>query len=171
MSSVLKPTVELFADDGVFPNSWLPVLIYKAAIAPDAAIPEAFEALFGGNGWPPQWRASVFTYHHYHSTAHECLGIATGDATLMLGGPEGREFRATAGDVIVIPAGVAHQRLTASADFLVVGAYPQGHGQWDIRRGRPGDRPQADANIAGVPVPATDPIGGAGGALPRAWKG
>jgi uncharacterized protein YjlB len=168
--SILMPAVEVFADDGIFPNSRLPVLIYRAAIDPDMARPEAFEALFAGNGWPPQWRASVFTYHHYHSTAHESLGIATGAATLMLGGPGGSEFRATAGDVIVIPAGVAHQRLAASADFLVVGAYPQGHGQWDIRRGNPGDRPKADANIASVPVPPSDPVRGAGGALTQLWR-
>jgi uncharacterized protein YjlB len=169
--SILMPAVEVFADDGIFPNSRLPVLIYRAAIDPDMARPEAFEALFGGNGWPPQWHASVFTYHHYHSTAHECLGIATGAATLMLGGPGGSKFRATAGDVIVIPAGVAHQRLAASADFLVVGAYPQGHGQWDIRRGNPGDRPKADANIASVPVPPSDPVRGAdGAALTQLWR-
>lgn len=160
---------ERFEDDGTFPNSRLPLLVYKAAIALADASPEAFEALFDRHRWPPQWRASVFTYHHYHSTAHEVLGIASGEATLMLGGPEGREFAVSAGDVIVIPAGVAHRRLVSSADFLVVGGYPPGQ-KWDLLRGGPDDRPMADQNIAKVPLPHTDPVGGDSGGVVSDWR-
>lgn len=160
--------LEQFADDGAFPNSRLPLLLYRAALPPDEADPEALEALFAANGWPPQWRSNVFTYHHYHSTAHEVLGVASGEATLMLGGPAGREFDVTAGDVIVIPAGVVHRRLSASADFLVVGGYPPGQ-NWDLLRGDPGDRPLADENIAKVPLPKTDPVGGDAGGVISAW--
>lgn len=74
-----------------------------------------------------------------------------------------------AGDVIVIPAGVAHKRESASADFLVVGAYPPGQ-KWDLLRGEDGERPEADERIAEVPLPQTDPVGGAAGPLLRAWK-
>ena len=88
----VEPILERFDDDGVFPNSRLPLLLYRAAIAAGEASPESMEALFERNGWPPQWRASVFTYHHYHSTAHECLGVASGEARLMFGGPKGRQF-------------------------------------------------------------------------------
>lgn len=158
-----------FADDGQFPNSRLPLLYYGAAITPDEATAETMEALFAANGWPPAWRASVFTYHHYHSTAHETLGVACGSADLMLGGPDGQTFNVRAGDVIVIPAGVAHRRLSSSADFLVVGAYPPGQ-DWDLLRGEPGDRPGADANIARVPLPETDPVSGSGGGLLTAWR-
>ena len=70
----------------------------------------------------------------------------------MLGGPKGREFEVSAGDVIVIPAGVVHRRLRSSRDFLVVGGYPPGPG-WDLLRGEAGDRPMADENIAKVPLP------------------
>jgi uncharacterized protein YjlB len=161
--------LERFEDDGTFPNSRLPLLLYEAALAPGAAGPEAFEALFAAKGWPPAWRASVFTYHHYHSTAHETLGIARGSARLMLGGPRGREFDVSAGDVIVIPAGVAHRRLRSSDDFLVVGAYPPGE-DWDLLRGATGDRPRADENIARVPLPATDPVGGAEGGVHEHWR-
>ena len=163
------PRLEHFADDGRFPNSRLPLLVYAAAIDPAAASPEAFEALFAANGWPPQWRASIFTYHHYHSSAHETLGIARGRARLMLGGPQGRQFEVAAGDAVVIPAGVAHRRLDSSGDFLVVGCYPPGQ-DWDLLRGEPGERPGADRNIAAVPMPLSDPVRGLAGPLLREWK-
>lgn len=159
---------ERFYDDGTFPNSRLPLLFYEQALSRDAAGPEQMEALFAANGWPPAWRASVFTYHHYHSTAHETLGVVRGSARLILGGPEGREFDLEPGDVIVIPAGVAHRRLDSSSDFLVVGCYPPGR-DWDLLRGEPGERPQADHNIARVPLPRTDPVGGSDGPLVHRW--
>jgi len=160
--------LELFEDDGVFPNSRLPLMLYRAAIAPEAASPETLEALFAAGGWLPAWRSSVFTYHHYHSTAHEALGIAAGSARLMLGGPKGREFDVAAGDVIVIPAGVVHLRLSSSPGFLVVGAYPPGQ-IWDLLRGETGERPTADQNIARVPLPKSDPVAGENGPLVREW--
>lgn len=156
-----------FKDDGVFPNSPLPLLLYRGVTVGDG--PEPIERLFDRNGWPPQWRATVFTFHHYHSKSHECLGVASGHATLRFGGPEGEEVRVQAGDVVVIPAGVAHQRVVASTDFLVVGAYPPGQEDFDTLRGQPGDRPKADENIAKVPMPESDPVGGRGGHLSAAW--
>jgi uncharacterized protein YjlB len=162
------PALEYFEDDGQFPNSRFPLLLYAGAV--DKPSPEAMERLFAKNGWPPAWRATVFTYHHYHSKSHECLGVAAGNATLRLGGPHGREFRVEAGDVVVIPAGVAHQRVVASTDFLVVGCYPPGQEDWDILRGNPDDRPKADENIAKVPLPVTDPVEGKGGALLQHWR-
>ncbi len=65
-----------FEDDGTFPNSRLPLLLYPKALDPAEARPEVFEALFARNGWPPQWISGIYPFHHYHSTAHECLGIA-----------------------------------------------------------------------------------------------
>lgn len=167
--NLAKVSFQYFADDGTFPNSTLPLVIYQAALAPDAASPEAMEALFDGNGWPSQWRSGVYDYHHFHSTAHECLGIATGSARVLLGGPEGREFAVTAGDVIVIPAGMAHRRMSASGDFLVVGAYPPGQ-DWDLLKGEAGERPTADERIALVKRPQTDPVGGQGGPLLDKWR-
>jgi len=161
--------VELrFEDDGTFPNSRLPLLLYRGATAGDG--PEPLEALFEKNGWPPQWRDTVFTFHHYHSRSHECLGVAQGHATLRFGGPAGQEVRVEAGDVVVIPAGVAHQRVVASTDFMVVGAYPPGQDDYDTLRGQPADRPKADENIAQVPMPESDPVDGRGGRLAAAWN-
>ena len=161
-------SLEFFADDGRFANSVQPVVIYGQALAPDQATAEAMEKLFDGNGWPSQWRSGVHDFHHYHSTAHEALGIARGSARLMLGGPAGREFAVTAGDVVVLPAGTAHKLVSSSADFLVVGAYPPGQ-DWDLLRGEPGERPAADEAIAKVKLPVTDPVGGAGGAVLQKW--
>ena len=164
----MSPQLEQFEDDGTFPNSRLPLLLYPQAL--EHPSPEAVERLFKKNGWPPAWRATVFTYHHYHSKSHECLGIATGHATLQVGGPAGREFKVAAGDVVVIPAGVAHKRILSSTDFLVVGCYPPGQEDWDLLRGNPDDRPKADENIARVALPKTDPVEGAGGALLQHWN-
>ena len=156
-----------FADDGRIPNSALPLLHYVKAVADPS--PEAMETLLSETGWPPRWRAAIFTYHHYHSTAHEVLGVASGDAWVLMGGPKGRELRIRAGDVVVIPAGVGHCRLSSSSDFLVVGGYPHG-ADWDVLRGREGERPQADANIAAVPLPESDPVQGAAGPLLDLWS-
>jgi uncharacterized protein YjlB len=68
----------------------------------------------------------------------------------------------------VIPAGVGHQNLGSSADFLLVGAYPRGQ-RWDLCRGLAGERPQVLHNIARVPLPAADPVYGAKGPLVERW--
>jgi uncharacterized protein YjlB len=169
IGNIAGVSAEQFSDDGKFPNSRLPLLIYKAALPPEEASPEQMELLFGTHGWPAQWRSGIYPFHHYHSTAHEVLGIARGSARLMLGGPSGREFDVEAGDVIAIPAGVAHRRLSSTDDFLVVGGYPPGQ-SWDLLEGKDGERPRADDNIAHVPMPETDPVGGRAGPLLDRWK-
>lgn len=157
-----------FDDDGTFPNSRLPLLVYAAALPRAEASAEAMEAMFAAAGWEPAWRYTVYPYHHYHSTAHEVLGVAAGWAELQLGGPKGRTFEVAAGDVVVIPAGVAHKQLSKSDDFLVVGGYPPGQ-RPDQFRGEPGDRPRADENIARVALPASDPVSGGSGPLLARW--
>lgn len=158
-----------FADGGSIPNSRLPVLLYRGALSPARTSPEALEAMFAENGWPPAWRAQIFAFHHYHSNCHEALGIARGEAKVMFGGPAGRPFDIRAGDVVVIPAGVGHKRLSSSAEFLVVGAYPPGVAR-DLLRGEPGERPEADVSISKVPLPLTDPVEGISGSLTKIWR-
>jgi uncharacterized protein YjlB len=102
------------------------------------------------------------------STAHEVLGIVRGAAGVMLGGPQGRRFDLSAGDVVVLPAGTGHCNTGSSADLLVVGAYPNGM-RWDVRRGDPAERDEVLANIAGVPLPEQDPVAGAQGELLKRW--
>src|SRR6201988_5249140 len=102
-----------------------PLLVYPAAVAiagPDPAA--AFEVLFTRNGWPAAWRNGVFPFHHYHSNAHEALGIYSGEGTVQFGGDAGVKVVARPGDGIVLPAGTGHKRLASSGRLGVVGAYP-----------------------------------------------
>lgn len=162
---------ELLTDDGTFPNNGkLPLFVYKNAIAiPDVNPAGAVERIFRENGWGGSWRNGIYPYHHYHSTAHEVLGVYGGNATVQLGGPNGLVIDVASGDVIIIPAGVAHKNLGSSADFRCVGAYPPGQ-EWDMNYGKSGERPKADQNIAEVPLPETDPVFGQDGPLMKSWK-
>ena len=101
---------------------------------------------------------------------HEVLGIARGKARVQLGGPGGETFDFAAGDVAVLPAGTGHQRLSGSADLLVIGAYPP-EGTYNLCRGDdPADRDKALATIPKVPVPQSDPVLGKNGPLPKLWR-
>ena len=141
-----------FKDDGVFPNSVLPVLLYRQAFMAEAGDrASVVEQCFAENDWTNSWRNGVYSFTHYHSTTHEALGVYRGSATLRLGGEHGKNVEVHAGDVIVIPTGVAHRKVESSEDFGVVGAYPDGR-EWDLLRGRPGERPHADQDIAALPI-------------------
>jgi uncharacterized protein YjlB len=126
------------------------------------------EELFHSNGWGGSWRNGVFAFHHYHSTAHEVLGVYSGSASVQLGGDEGIECEVRAGDVVVIPAGVAHKKLRSTGDFRVVGAYPAGQSP-DMCYGKTEERPAADANISSVSKPVKDPVFGESGPLLKLW--
>ena len=153
-------------------NPALPALVYKGALdLADARDPAAaIEKLFKTNGWGHgQWRDGIFPFVHYHSMIHEALGIARGRARVQLGGHRGETFEFAAGDVAVLPAGTGHQRLIASEDLLVVGAYPP-QGTYNLCRGdNPAERAKALTTIPKVPVPDSDPVHGKDGPLPKLW--
>jgi len=158
-----------FADDGAIPNNpTLPFLVYPGALELPGDDPAAAcEALFEANGWGGSWRDGIYPFAHFHSTAHEVLGICRGEAKVRFGGNAGIVRTVRPGDVVVIPAGVGHQNL-GGADLLVVGAYPQGQ-RWDLCYGKPEERPRVLRNIERVPLPATDPVYGTDGPLVEHW--
>ena len=157
-----------FKDDGVIPNSKNPLLVYRKVFAQrDDAGANWLEQKFSDNNWSNSWRNGIFSYHHYHSITHEVLGIYSGSAMVHMGGEKGKRLRIEAGDILVIPAGVGHKNLE-SENLGVVGAYPGGM-RWDMNYGKPGERPQADENIAKVPLPSQDPLMGAKAGLVVLW--
>lgn len=165
MSETRVDTV-VYKDDGRYPNNALcPLLIYKQAVPAD---PAAIENLFSGNDWPAAWRNGIYPHPHYHSTAHEVLGVYSGQATVQFGGSKGSAHKVAAGDVVLIPAGVAHKCLDSTQDFGLVGAYPRGQ-KVDMNYGKDGERPGADRNIRDLPRPLSDPVQGQDGAVSRHW--
>ena len=156
--------------NGNIPNSKLPLLVYRRAVRLQSDDPASiFEALFKANDWQDSWRNGVYDYHHYHSTAHEVLGVYQGNATVNFGGEGGPITKVWAGDVVIIPAGVSHKNLGASPDFGVVGAYPAGQ-KVNMHHGKPEERAKADANISKLPIPDQDPVQGSSGALFHYWN-
>jgi uncharacterized protein YjlB len=145
-------------NDWVPNNPRLPVIIYRQAVdGSSERSAELFEKIFERHGWRPDWRDGIFDYHHYHSTAHEALGVFAGSATLELGGPKGHIVDVEAGDALFLPTGTGHRSMVSDPDFQVVGAYPRGQ-SWDICRTAP-DR-EARKRMESLPDPDHDPLTG-----------
>ena len=162
----MKVIAHLLAAGRQAPNHphW-PLLLYPGALTAPSA--EAFEALFARNRWPAAWRNGVFAFHHYHSNAHEALGVYEGEVTVLFGGEGGVSVTARPGDVLVLPAGTGHKKLAARGALGIVGAYPEG-AEPDTCRG--GDASKRFAAIVRVPLPACDPVRGADGPLFEHWR-
>lgn len=158
-----------FDERGPIPNNpRFPALVYRQAFAADQTdLATAMERRFEENGWPPAWRNGIYDFHHYHAKGHELLGIAGGSAELVLGGEGGRKLGVHAGDVVLLPAGTGHCRLSASSDFLVVGAYPAGQ-SGDIVQGAP--TAEIRAAISRLGRPASDPLSGRQGPMLEHWR-
>ena len=166
----IEPLAIVFEDDGLVPNNPLPFLVYKSCVGVDNAQPEAaIEKLFDTHGWGDMWRNGIYDYLHYHATVHEVLGIARGHARVRFGGDAGREIEVAAGDVVILPAGTGHQRLSSSPDLSVVGAYPPGP-KMHVTRPTAENHAKALTTIPQVPLPATDPVTGKHGPLTKLWK-
>ncbi|KUI62806.1 Uncharacterized protein YjlB [Cytospora mali] len=125
------------------PNSSIlnkPLLIYHSVFTnPSASAIESHLTSIGVV--TPQWRYSMYPTTHFHSTTHEVLCVSSGKARLCFGGednPERVEPTVQAGDVMVLPAGMAHRLLEDSGGFEMVGCYPKGC-DWDMCYGREGE--------------------------------
>ena len=165
-----KIETHVFADDGTVPNNSLPLVLYRGALGAEGDLATRCEAMFDRNGWPGAWRNGMYGHHHDHRTAHEVLGIARGSARVRLGGENGATVELNTGDVVVIPAGVAHKRESASGDLLVIGSYPKGQ-RPDICRADAASHDASAANVAKVALPDSDPVtGGDDGPLLDCWR-
>ncbi len=72
------------------------------------------------------------------------------------------------GDVVIIPAGVGHKRLSAEGALGVVGAYPRGQHP-DMCRAGADARERGARQVGAVAVPSMDPVYGVGGPMCRHW--
>ena len=148
--------------NGRAPNSRFPLLVHRGGVPGGGA--DAVRARFRGNGWLNNWEyPGIYPYHHFHSTSHECLGVAAGWMELELFGRGGRTVRVEAGDVVVLPAGVSHAMTGNSEDVLVIGGYPEGR-DWDNIQEEflsEEDHRAAVKLIMSLPIPAADPVTGA----------
>ena len=160
----------LFRDSGTIPNNQrLPVLYYVQALSLSSPNPARdTERLLLRHGWQGTWVNGVFPYWHYHSRGHEVLCCTAGHARLALGGSTGIEAEVIAGDVILLPAGTGHKRLSASRDFLIVGGYPP-HQFPDLLTEDPADRRRALTQIPQTALPTSDPIFGSRGPVFDHW--
>ena len=146
---------------GMLPNSRFPLLVHRGAVPGGGA--EAVIGRLRSNAWYNNWRwPGIYTYRHFHSTTHECLGVAQGWMEIEVFGEGGKRIRVETGDIVVMPAGVSHMMIGQSDDVLMVGGYPEGR-DWDnmqqdhlteeLRR-------TAAKRIMMLPIPARDPATG-----------
>lgn len=161
----------LFSASGPVPNNpKLPLVVYKGAFrqVDERKRADAIEEAIARHHWKPAWRWGVYDFAHYHSTAHEFLGVFRGKASIRLGHDAGITLVVEAGDVLVLPAGTGHQNLGSSEDFQVVGGYPEGQSA-DLIRADKSDPDASRKRIAAVPLPKADPVQGTKGALVELW--
>ena len=154
--------------DGRIPNSSLPLLIYRGVINSG---PMEMEAMLRHFEWPPDWHSSFGMYprHHFHSDTHELIAVTRGTLEGRFGGRGGIRATLTAGDIVVIPAGVGHFGERITEDLRLSGAFPLGFAIHDFRLGDPSEYARMVERSRRVPVPAFDPVYGADGPLTELW--
>lgn len=134
----------------------LPVLVSRTAVDHELLdIAAALEALFRSNGWVCRPQGTLQGEYHYHSTAHEVIGIASGSAILGIGGPHSVRIAVDASDLLVLPAGTGHCRLADRAGFCVITANPPDQ-EADICRTTAST--EIASAIEAVPYPTSDPV-------------
>lgn len=150
--------VHVFGIDGFVPNN--PGVGLRHYRQTGIASEQAFIGHFARHGWVGAWINGIYDFQHYHATAHEVLGIAHGAADVQLGGPSGPVMRLDAGDAVMIPAGVGHCLVAVRGVLSVVGAYPAGQENYDLKRASAREFELALTQIPVVPLPVWDPVTG-----------
>lgn len=155
-----------------YPNNSLPALYYEDVL--NDVLDDNFNTndvleLFENNGYDHGWKGIIEDRHHFHSNAHEALAITKGEVTVQLGGQNGEMRTLRQGDVLLVPAGVAHKRLDGSKNFEVVGAYPANGENLDMQYGDASDYEAIKENISNVGRPLTDPVTGNPGDMEEYW--
>lgn len=93
-----KPNIEtlIITDDGAFPNNnALPLVLMHQAFDPASRnLVRTIEEKIHENAWGGSWRNGIYGFHHYHSTAHEVLGLYAGMVKVLFGGPNGQVVQA-----------------------------------------------------------------------------
>lgn len=161
----------ILKEDELMPNNPdLPVLVFRGVAPEQTDIAGFFEQTFYKNGWAGIWRDGLYDYNHFHSNAHEVLGIAQGHVAVLLGGDSGILIHLSEGDCLVLPAGTGHARVDATSDLVVVGAYPRGQENFDIRRSWKESLGMRE-DIRHVAVPPFSPLEGVAGEADDFWSG
>lgn len=186
----LKVSKHQIPAHGLTPNTSIqnkPLLLYRSAFKANTSASQIEEHLSKVGVVDPAWRYTVspplphnheigsscsdlgnlqmYSTSHFHSTSHEVLCISNGSAKLCFGhedNPSRVEETLKQGDVVVVPAGVAHRLLEdVKGDFEMVGSYPRGL-SWDMCYGKKGE----ESKIKGIEKLGwfeKDPVFGDGG--------
>lgn len=146
---------------GRVPNSRFPLLVYRNAVPGGGE--EHVKNRFVQNGWLNNWLyPGIYEYSHFHSTTHECLGCASGWMDIVIFGKGGEKVRLSAGDILLMPAGVSHEMVGYSDDVMMVGGYPDGR-DWDNVQEEflsEENFRAAAKRIMMLPIPSRDPANG-----------
>lgn len=166
--SSLQVSRHLIPQHQLIPNTSIqnkPLLIYHSCIPSSASASNIETHLKVVGVVSPQWRYTMYSTTHFHSTTHEVLCISSGRAKLCFGGEENPsrvEALVEKGDVVVIPAGVGHRLLDDfDSTFEMVGSYPTGN-SWDMCYGREDEEDKLKA-ISGIGWFRADPLYGDNG--------
>lgn len=143
--SALQVSKHLITAHDLLPNSSIlnkPLLIYHQVFPANASATSIEEHLNSIGVVSPQWRYTMYSTSHFHSTSHEVLCVIHGRAKLCFGGennPDRVEPVVKSGDVLILPAGLSHRLLEdIEGGFEMVGSYPVGC-SWDMCYGKEGE--------------------------------
>ena len=100
-----------------------PLLVYHHAFNASVSASSIESHLASVNVVSSQWRYTMFSQSHFHSTAHEVLCVTAGKARLCFGSennPNRVELVVEKGDVMIVPAGKSSRRCKSSLHSTLV---------------------------------------------------